>query len=99
MVCEAGLGLVFKEVAVLLKGSGREGRWEKPRTPGMEKKDIYKMHGLACKAFLQGHKNHRIPGNTWKEAKPHDATWMAPHGLDRKTRWSRQNSCTFKVEL
>lgn len=64
MVCEAGLGLVFKEVAVLLKGSGREGRWEKPRTPGMEKKDIYKMHGLACKAFLQGHKNHRIPGNT-----------------------------------
>ena len=62
MACEAGL--VFKEVSVLLKGSGREGRWEKPRTPGMEKKDIYKMHGLACKAFLQGHKNHRIPGNT-----------------------------------
>lgn len=64
MECEAGLGLVCKEVAVLLKGSGREGRWEKPRIPGMEKKGIYKMHGLACKAFLQGHKNHRIPGNT-----------------------------------
>lgn len=80
--------------------SGKKGRWEKPGIPGMEKKgDIWKICGLAHIAFCRNTKIIRAQETHSKEAKPHDTTWMEPHELDIKTCWSRQNSCTFKVEL
>lgn len=70
---------------------------KKPRTPGMEKKDIYKMHGLKLAKHFAGTK---ITGSQETHEKRFGYTFSHEwhHGLDRKTAEAGRIP-VLKVEL